>query len=264
RPVNPPAPRRLAFPVTPAIACLAGESGEAPDAGGGPRGERVAAVGRALLPNVAAVYGLGDVRLFTPMAPASYLELLRPGIASWSGEIPLLDGDGLGRLPLYDRLAVTRVLTAPAAPCPPGTRELCAGSDARVCERPGALPLLRLERDGEEAAAPPAGSKPAALPLALEAPRADAGGDRWSAGVPGAAWGTLTTGLYAAPGWRVLADGRRLEIPEAGDAPLLSARVPPGTARLELLYRPAGFLLGLLGGALGLSLVVAWLARPPS
>jgi hypothetical protein len=248
RPVNPAAPAALYFPATPSLTFLEGALAEGPDA------PRITAVGRVLLPNAAAVYGLSDARVFSPMAPAAYLAALEPGVA-WIGEIPLLAGD-LDR-GVHDRLGIAWVLTAPGAPCPAGSVPAYAGADAGVCRRLGALPLLRLAAPDDRAAA--------AQPLAELEVAADPSGDRWSARLPDGQGGRLETGIYAAPGWRLLADGRPTPLALRPDGtPLLAADLPPGTRRVDLLYRPAGFVLGCLAAAIALALSVAWLARPPA
>jgi len=140
-------------------------------------------------------------------------------------------------------------MTAPGEPCPEGSEPAYLGPDANLCRRPGALPLVRVEEAGSRAAA------------ALEDLRAEPGGDRWSGRLAGAGGGRLATGLSGAPGWRVLADGRPVP-PEPG--PFLAAALPAGAGRVDLLYRPAPFLAGLLAAALGLAAGAAWLARPPA
>jgi hypothetical protein len=244
RPLNPPAPAELYFPETPTLALLRAELPA------GPAAPRIAGAGRVLLPNAAAVYGLSDARVFSPMAPSRYLAALDPGVA-WAGEIPLLTG-ALDR-PVHDRLGIAWVMTAPGAPCPAGSAAVYAGADARLCRRPGALALLRWEGDGE--ARPDAG---------LAGVVADPLGDRWRARLPDGGGGRLATGLYAAPGWRLLADGRPVALaPAPGGEPLVAAELPAGARRLDLLYRPAGFVAGCLAAALGLALGVVCLFDPP-
>jgi len=237
RPINPPMPRRLDFPEVPSVAFLEASRGR------GPAGERMLATGTAFLPNLAAVYGLADARVFNPMAPAAYLGLLAPAIERWAGEIPVLDR---ADHPVYDHLAVGWLLAPREEGCPEGTETAFRGPDAVVCRRPGAHPLLRL-----------AGGAP------LEDVGASAGGDRWWGRTPTPTGGRLATGIYAASGWRVLADGRPAPI-EHLDGALLGARLPPGSRRIDLVYRPAGFLAGCLLAALGLAWGLAWALRPPA
>ncbi len=254
-PVNPPMPRTLtadgSFPRAPVLDAL----GTAGEGGAGP--VRLAADGRVFLPNLAAVYGLGDARVFDPMAPAPYLRRLAPAIERWSGEIPLLgpegeDGAGAERAELYDRLGVAWWLSAPETPCPPETVVVHAGPDARLCRRPGARALVRVTGgDGD-------GDLPARA-VAAET------GDRWrlDLGPGGGRSGRrIESALYAAPGWRVVADGRR--VAAGSEDGLLAAELPAGTRRADLLYRPAPFVAGCLLAALGLALALARFAPPPA
>lgn len=237
RPINPPMPRRLDLPREPSIAFLEARLGS------GPAGPRMVATGPAFLPNLPAAYGLADARVFNPMAPAPYLGLLAPAIERWAGEIPVL---GPGDPSLYDELGVGWLLAAPEDGCPAATETAYRGPDAVVCRRPGEPRLVRL-----------AGGPPLADVLA------SAGGDRWRARLPAPGGGLLATGIYAAPGWRVLADGRPAR-PERLHGALLGARLPPGSERVDLVYRPAGFLAGCALAALGLAWGLAWWVRPPA
>ncbi len=237
RPVNPPMPRRLDFPEVPSIAFLEAAAGTAPGA------PRIVATGDTLLPDLAAVYGLADARVFDPMAPAPYLALLSPAIATWAGEIPRL---GPGDSPVYDPLAVQWLVVARGETCPQGTAAAFRGPDAVVCRRPGAHPLLRLVGGPS-----------------IVAPHASAGGDRWRARLSAPAGGLLASALYDAPGWRVLADGRPAPTRRLRGA-LLGAWLPSGTERIDLVYRPAGFLAGCLLAAFGLAWGLAWALRPPA
>jgi len=232
---NPPMPARLAFPETPPVTALR----EAVETA--PTGARIAGVGQAFLPNLPAVYGLADARAVGPMTPAAYVRELQPAIARWSGETPELDGRD--HPDLYDRLAIGWILAAPEAGCPEGTEVALADSAGLVCRRRGAPALLRL-----------AGTPLEALTLSAD-------GTRWSALVEPARGGRLETGVARLPGWRILADG--VPVPVAGEG-LLEAELPPHSRLLEALYRPAGFVAGLLTAALGLALLLAWVAPPPA
>jgi len=273
-PANPPMPQRLAFPSPPALAFL--EQAVLDQSGGSDGGgARLAGAGKVLLPNLAAVYGLADVRVFSPLTPLTYARLLAPAIASWDGEIPLLDDRDHPRL--YDRLGVGWLLLAPGGTCPAGTATAFDDPSGLVCRRPGARPLLTAD-----------GRPPRTLHRA-------AGGAWWAArlGAPrNAGPYRLETAIAALPGWRVLAAGgptsatraatrvqpsgaagfpRRavpLDGPAVGasDGPgqaLLAASLPRESRRVDLLYRPTGFLVGMLLAGLGTALLLAWTAPPP-
>ncbi|HEY9422006.1 MAG TPA: hypothetical protein VIW92_11375, partial [Thermoanaerobaculia bacterium] len=109
RPANPPMPRDLAFPTPPAVRFLQGKLGRSPERG---PGYRIAAVGRALPPNLAALYGLTDARIYNPMAPQPYMERTAPITSDWWGELPEFGNPGH---PLYRRLGVRYLLAEPDA-----------------------------------------------------------------------------------------------------------------------------------------------------
>ncbi len=284
---NPPMPARLAFPSPPALAFLEqhARTGGDPRAGASEADERsgrVAGAGKALLPNLASIYGLADVRVFNPLAPVRYARLLSPAIATWDGEIPLLDG--ADHRPLYDRLGVRWLLLPPASPCPDGTETAFEDRSGRLCRRPGAHSVVRVVATG--------GPVPVPLPVDLHR---SPGGTRWTARLassptsePGSAstrgsgpatglgaapsstaaldgpGRRLETGISASPGWRLLtaaADG--ITASRLRDAPLLAADLPAGARRADLLYRPVGFVAGMLLAALGLALLMAWAVAPP-
>ncbi|HEV7672749.1 MAG TPA: hypothetical protein VGS22_29870 [Thermoanaerobaculia bacterium] len=238
-PANPPMPKRLLFPAPPAIRFLRSHlQGE----------ERIAALGRALPPNLATLYGLRDLRIYNPAMPASWERLAAPlvdasKVAPGQGEVPAF---GRPLDPLYARLGVRFLLTEPNTALPPPLRLVFADRTARVWEIPNPSPLwfpadsaerLTIER-----------LSPAALRI----------------GVPPAlqksAW-HLSSGLLQEGGWRVLASDRpvatRLEL-----GALLAADIPVGTERIEISYRPPGFVAGCLIAALALALA-AFRGRAP-
>jgi hypothetical protein len=76
--------------------------------------------------------------------------------------------------------------------------------------------------------------------------------------------GLLVTSLADLPGWRILADGRSTaRYAEGMDGALYTAVLPGHTTRVDLLYRPAGFVVGMPLAAIGIALLLAWLLRPP-
>jgi hypothetical protein len=237
---NPPMPRRLAFPAPPAIAFLQASLGKNP-----PRGPRyrIAALGEAFPPNLAALYGLTDARIYNPMAPQAYVETMAPITAAWRGEIPEL---GAPDHPLYPRLGVRYLLAAPDAALPPPLQRVYAGPDASVWERPDALPRLFL------ATRRPAG------PVAI--PRFE---DSWiTAQVSLRRRQTLGSSVYQDGGWLLLVDGQPRPA-AAGEGSFLTAPLPAGERRIDLLYRPRAFLWGCLLAALGLAAgAAAWVPRP--
>ncbi len=131
-PANPPMPRTLAFPVNGPIRFLEDNLKEG----------RMAALGRDFPPNLPSVYGLADIRVYNPMAPAEYLRHLEPILAGWWGELPELGSPGH---PLYRELGVRYLLTAPGVHLP--LRAVFQDEDGWVYEVPNPGPP-RIYQDG--------------------------------------------------------------------------------------------------------------------
>lgn len=202
-----------------------------------PEPKRLAAFGSALPPNVASLYGLADVRAYNPMAPVRTYQALAPVLTGWAGETPLLAATDD---PVYDRLAVAWLLGAPEDFCPEGTAEAFRDGAGVVCRRAAPWSLARA------VAAP---TRP------LEVQRTAQGDGLRVLAPPG---GLIEVAVDPAPGWRSVGSELR-QVPAA----LLQVEVPAGSDRLELLYRPTGFVAGLALAALGLALALVYALRPP-
>jgi hypothetical protein len=124
-PANPPMPKRLLLPVNGPIRFLEDHLRD---------GGRMAALGRDFPPNLPTLYGLADIRVYNPMAPAAYFRRLEPIITGWWGEIPELGNPGH---PLYAELGVRYILTAPDVALPPSLRRVFQDQDGAVWEVPG-------------------------------------------------------------------------------------------------------------------------------
>ncbi len=133
-PANPPMPKSLLLPETGPIRFLEDHLRE---------GGRMAALGRAFPPNLPSLYGLPDVRVYNPMAPAAYFKRLEPILTGWWGEIPELGNPGH---PLYRELGVRYILTEPDATLP--LPLVFEDGDGRVWEVPGAEPSVPGARVG--------------------------------------------------------------------------------------------------------------------
>jgi len=127
--INPGLPLARLYPPTGAVRFLAG------------RPERVAGVGEALRPNAAMVYGLYDPRGDDPVKLVRYEAVYRHFAAADPVYFqPVSRWDS----PWLDQLGVRWVVAAAGEAAPAsGWRLAYAGGDARVYERPGALPLVR-------------------------------------------------------------------------------------------------------------------------
>jgi hypothetical protein len=229
-PANPPMPRRLAFPVPDALGFLWGATGGNVRAG---PGFRVAALGPALPPNLASLYDLTDARVYNPMAPQAYVERTAPITVGWRGEIPLW---GNPNHRLYGRLAVLFLLTDPGTLLPPPFERLYAGVDGAVWKLRDAQPRLFLQ-------APKGGRRSVYVPRLEESwISTEARLNRPQ---------RLASSIYQDGGWLAVAGGRRLPV-SVDQGVFLAVHLPPGYWRIDLLYRPRGFLWGLALAALGL------------
>ncbi len=242
-PANPPSPRRLAFPENPATRFLARNLGF----------DRMAALGPAFPPDLPSLYRLADARAYNPITPWDYVEATAPIITAWKGEVPEL---GNPASPLYARLGVRFVLTAPETGCPPPTSVAFHDASAWICELPVPRPPLFL-------APPPPGGGGVRV-TAFGPDRVSA----WVGAPPGGSASRLATTLYQDGGWRPVVDGlpRR---PERALGPFaatsIDGRAAGGRAvrRVELIYRPAGHLAGCLAAALALALGALCWCPPP-
>lgn len=218
--INRALPLERLYPETGAVRFLRGREG------------RVAGVGEALRPNAAMVYGLFDPRGDDPVKLERYEKVYRsfaPGdpvyfqpVESW-------------REPWLDRLGVRWVLAGPAQEAPvPGWPLAYAGSDARVYERPGALPLVRGDVEAQVLR-----REPGLWEIAWHAPRG----------------GLLTVAETWDRGWTARLDGAPVSIDPVDDV-LLGVRLGPGEGRLTLSYRPPGFVAGAALSLLGLAALV--------
>jgi hypothetical protein len=229
----------LLFPTPPAIRFLQSHvRGE----------ERIAALGRALPPNLATLYGLRDLRIYNPAMPAAWENLVAPLVAESQAAPGQSEVPAFGRPldPLYPRLGVRFLLTEPEVTLPPPLSLAFSDATARIWEVPNPAPLLY----------------PANASGRLEIERLSPAALRFD--VPPVlerhSW-RLSSGLLGIEGWRVRADGRA--IPASRDlGALLAAEIPAGTRRIEIAYQPPGFLAGCLLAALALGLA-AFRGRAP-
>jgi len=268
RPANPSLPRSAYYPVTPLIRFLQ-ENAD---------GTRIAPLETRILPNAAAVYGLADVRISNPLKPFLYAQALGPvSAAVRSTEHVLTAPDH----PLYQFLGVRFVVAPPRMHSIPGLRQVFHDPTGRVFERERVLPRLFLPASTETAGALPwpewLATNPDFAARAL-VPPVPGRPVTWTAGRPRdsalqivaltparviararlAEQRLLASSIYQDGGWRLLLDGRPFPT-EVADGPFVSAWLPAGDHRVELLYRAPGFLTGLALAAAALAGVVGWL-----
>lgn len=270
-PANPPMPKSLYFPTPPPLEYLQRHL----------EGQRFVGVGRTLLANLAALYGLSDLRSFNPIKPGAVVELTRHVTAPESS----LMVEDFQRLeePLYDLLGVRYVLS-PRQFQLPGFRRAFRHHSGWIYERPGALERLFLPASTEiyrggswrhwiaqnpdfadralvqaslEHSKDWQARSPEASRLHLEAVTAT----RLQAQAELAEPCLLASSLYQDGGWRLLVDGEA-QTTLLANGPFVAAWLPPGSRRLDLLYRPPGFLAGCLLAALALTAGCLWWLPP--
>jgi hypothetical protein len=231
-PANPPVTADLYYPETPAIAFLR----ERLDPW-----HRMSGLGPAMRPNFATVYGFADPRSSNPTKPTAYAEMTRR-INAFPGRAT--DGFFGPEDPLYDLLAVRFLMTSPRERVPPPYRLVSRRGGAWIYRNPEARTILFFpdEKPGLELGT----VRPAWLRATVHstAPR------------------LLASSVYQDGNWKLLLDGKRRRTTLA-NGPFFAAWLPPGDARLDLLYRPGSFLLGLVVAALGLAAGTALWLPPP-
>ncbi len=221
---------------------------------------RMAGVGRALIPNASAVYGLDDVRGYEAMT----LRRFRDTFPLWCEEQPVWFNriDDPAR-PFVSFLAARWVLTERPVPAPAGWPTRAEGAGLRLLENPKALALAfaprlyRSEPDpalrlaaleaigdfGEQGVVEdgPAGDWVENGQARVAVVRASAG--RMEVDVDALGPVLVATSLTAWPGWRAELDGSPVAALPYNHA-FLAFRAPPGRHRLTLDYSPDGFRYG--------------------
>jgi hypothetical protein len=237
---------------------------------------RMAGVERALIPNASAVYGLDDVRGYEAMT----LRRFHDTYSLWCVPQPVW----FNRVedptrPFLSYLAVRWVLTEAAFQPPAGWPQRAEGAGLRLLENPRALPrafaprttrsepdpVRRLEILGgiEDFAAQGVVEDGTATDWSPNGPARvailEAGTDRLELDVDVHAErpALVATSIPAWPGWKARIDGQAAPTIPYNHA-FLAIRVPGGTHRVTLRYRPDGFLYGaaVSGAALAVSLAV--------
>jgi hypothetical protein len=271
RPFVPPAPRRLAYPVTPPMRFLQEHLGDS----------RMLGLGEWVLPaNFELMYGLADVRIDNPSVPFIYSQM------TW----PLRREDPAHRLArprhaLYDLLGVRYVMTEPNVALPWPLKRVFEDPSGWIYERPRPLPRLFLpERtvayqgdvwwDWLEAnrdfarrslvQSIPGGaedwqaSQPDASSLDLFLPEPE----HLQARVHLAEPRLLASSVLQDGRWKVLVAGK-LRPSVLVDGPLVGVWLPAGERQVDLLYRPGSFVAGLVLAALALAVAAAWWVPRP-
>lgn len=270
-PANPPVPARFYYPETPPVRFVREHLDP---------WMRMAGLGPALRANIPSVYGLADPRSSNPAKPAAYIEAtsrinLTPGRAT--------DGFGEPQDPLYQLLGVRYLMTPPDSPLPGPWKLVLRDPSGWVWERPRSLPRIFLPH---EALPCPEGAPWSDCTKPIQNFRRETAlrSEPWAAAAPRAsemilgelepAWlrarvrlaekRLLASSIYQDGGWLVLRDGE----PQAttlANGPFVAAWLPQGEGRVDVLYRPKGFLTGMILAALALvTAIVLWVPAPTS
>lgn len=267
--LNPPMPQRLYFPTTPSIEFLQRHVGQ----------DRMVALGPNFRHNLPVIYGINDLRSGNPLQPFKLLQITRPVRRSPQGRRVVV-----AHHPVYDLLGVRYVAVRP------GERfrrplKLVFDQEMWVYERPNPLPRLFLPSRGTLLAADDPGWADAVLEIRNYARRAlfsvprRAGEKRWQATGGDTAVDDLeilatrisgrlaleeprllASSVYQDGGWRLLVDRGSGPAPVPtllSNGAFVGAWLEEGDARLELLYRPPGFLAGCLLAALASAALLA-------
>jgi len=221
---------------------------------------RTAGLGYSLVPNQSSLYGLEDPRGYEAMTHARYFATF----PLWSVHQPVWFNriDDPSR-PFLSFLNVRFLLAERTDRTPPGWIELVRGKNCALFENPAALPRafaperIRFVLHGngtvEEMKTCPDFGKLAWIEDASETPREIQNGRAAvTASRDGAdlhltvraespAW--IVVSQTAWKGWKAFAGERRLPLKFANHA-FLGFRVPAGTHRIRLLYRPDSFRIG--------------------
>ncbi len=229
------------------------------------RPERVVGVGTMLVPNSSALYELEDVRGYESMT----LRALYETYPLWCRPQPVWYNrvDDLEK-PFLSFLNVRYAIVPRGYPLPGGWKRVAVDSGGELLENERVLPRIfvpgavcyeplpsrhlewfeRIEKIGDYAqwgivgTAPPAGEplvKNGAARVGAIAYREQA----LSAEIDAAQECVVGTSITAWPGWRARLDGRPLASLSYNHA-FLGFRVPAGRHRLDLSYRPDGFVAG--------------------
>lgn len=262
------------FPTPPALGFLAEKLGP---------GERLMALGTSFPPELAAIYGLADLRVSGFDHPAFYTRLITPLTPPRQGRFDFMRRPDH---PLLDLLAVRFVLAPPGTEVPAGLARVFSSATADVFERPQALPLVFLPSTADrwDAAAGPwdrwtaankdfrarslvretfdgAASWRAERPLRATVELREVTATHLRARVETGEPRLVATSVFGDPGWRALVN-HEVVATTVSNGPLLALWVPTGRHDIDLLYRPRALVAGLALLACGLTLAVALLCAP--
>jgi len=299
-PANTALPRSLFYPETEATRFLE-HALDHPDgdADGARRSERIVGLGDVLPPNVPSVYGLADPRISNASKPWPYTLVVSPLLRSVR---EMTDVVNTPIHPLYRLLGVRYLAVRDAFRLEP-LRRVFQGDGLFVYEASDPpLPRLFLPAAAEVgtdrwlswmeanqdfgsvslvsalSGAPSgqgpgqgagdarhwASARPAASFLVLDGPAAgaDRSPTRLSARAGLVEPRLLASSIYQDGSWHLLVD-RQPAVTVRTNQVFVGVWLPAGESRIDLLYRPVGFVFGALLAALAGAIGLAWWLPPP-
>lgn len=271
---NPVLPPRLDLRPPPEVAFLVDRAAAAP------RPFRVVAQNHGLLVNLASYYGLWDPRGYDPAAPAASADFVRRALSPRYSLRPQLRWREDDRPALFSALGIRYVLAPRRARLRPPFHVVFRGPGGRVWENPAALPLffmprrVRTEPDREGAMQAALRAPDLGEVVFVEGKAGPAAGQRgevWLQEVTANGFelvvrgrgGLVASSVSHARPWRVVVDGGRPAAARRVDGAFLGCAVPPGLHRVSLRYLPAGWVVGMGLGGVGLAALASLLLTPP-
>jgi hypothetical protein len=245
--IHPTIPRRMFYPSVPLIAAV-------------PREPlfRFTAIGNMVIPNVATMYGLEDVRGYSAMTFYPYVETM----GLWSAQKRTYRDVSDLSLPFLSFLGVRHAITPRTMDPPPGWRVIADDRTSRLIENPRAIPRVFVPRRirftdsddttlkemavatdfAEEAWVRAEG--PAKMIENGEATlRIQRRGSRYEIDADARTSSRIVISEAGWPGWRATVDGERVTIEQANRA-FLSVRIPSGHHHVRVIYLPDSFVAG--------------------
>ncbi|HEX7677956.1 MAG TPA: YfhO family protein, partial [Thermoanaerobaculia bacterium] len=271
--IHPSIPQRMFYPSVPLIAAIPHDPLY-----------RFTAIGNMVIPNVASMYGLEDVRGYSAMTYYPYVETMKlwcPDQKRTYHDITDLS------LPFLSFLGVRHAITPRTMDPPPGWRIVADDRTSRLIENSHAIPRVFVPRRirfidsdprtlEEMSAATDFADEAWILTHDVPPQLIDNGdavlhtqrtGSRYEidADVRSACRIVITESSW--PGWRAYLDGRRVKLDQANRA-FLSMYLPAGRHHLQVLYLPDAFVRGRVISLGTLALLVIgvgvrrWRKRP--
>lgn len=245
--IHPTLPRRMFYPSVPLIAAV-------------PREPlfRFTAIGNMVIPNVATMYGLEDVRGYSAMTFYPYVETM----SLWSAQKRTYHDVGDLSLPFLSFLGVRHAITPRTMDPPPGWRVIADDRSSRLIENTHAIPRVFVPRrirfsDSDDTTleemgvatdfAEEAWVRSEGAPRMIENGQAtlhvQRRGSRYDIDADARTDTRIVISEAGWPGWRASVDGARMTIEQANRA-FLSIRIPPGRHHVRVVYLPDSFVAG--------------------